>query len=225
MKHANNEDRSILSGVVANLSGFAAVERDVIYDLVHAFGGEVRRNLSKGVTHLIAKTLRGEKVRRIMMTTRDKPPRLVSSHWLADVIERKIDLDNDVRFDPRHVLCGQQSEPTGDVVVEDFGDQVCALHLCRQVQCFPSVHNSHDVCRCSRECASRLGRYELRNLTTSRPRSLRCAPEPAGRLLPRISDTQYLCISAHTLTSGYLCILQLLHSSLLHAMFLLLATL
>ena len=183
----------------------------------------MRRNLSQGVTHLIAKTLRGEKVRRIMMSPRDKPPHLVTSHWLADVIERKIDLDHDVRVDPRHGLCGLQSEPTG-AVVEEFGDQVCALHLSQQVQFFPPVHNSRDVCRFSRECVSHLGRYELKN-PTSRPRSLRCAPAPAGRLLARTSDTQYLCISAHTLTAGFFCILQLLHSSLLHAMFLLLLTL
>ena len=45
------------------------------------------------------------------------------------------------------------------------------------------------------------------------------------QFLARFFDPQHRCVSAHTPTSGIFCILQSLHSSLLHAMFLLLLTL
>ena len=115
----------MLSGVVACLSGFDAEARAIIEAKMQQLGGTMRRELTDKVTHLIAKTLRGAKVRRVIKSSRDTPPHLVPLLWLEVSIEggRK-EVESD--YDPRRALCA----PTGEFneearrVVELFGQQV-----------------------------------------------------------------------------------------------------
>lgn len=122
--------RHILSGVVACLSGFDAEERANITEKVQRHGGEMRCELTDKVTHLIAHTLRGAKVRRVINCPRETPPHLVPLLWLERSIAdgRK---EAETGYDPRRGLCASSGTSGDDVraVVESFGPQVLATPL------------------------------------------------------------------------------------------------
>ena len=121
--------RHILSGVVACLSGFAdAEQRATITENVQRHGGEVRPELTDKVTHLIANTLRGAKVRRVIKGPSDTSPHLVPLLWLERSIEegRK---EAETDYDPREALCTAYWHPTSGPMLakaELFGQKVRA---------------------------------------------------------------------------------------------------
>ena len=89
----------------------------------------MRRELTDKVTHLIADTLRGAKVRRVVKAANDTAPHLVPLLWLERSIEegRK---EAEIDYDPRQALCSTASwnPNSGPMVarVEPFGQKVRA---------------------------------------------------------------------------------------------------